>query len=155
MPGPAPVGSVRRALIWAADSGRGASHNTANTAPCRSGRPGAGAGRERESTAGERVGVVVVTGRVRFWSVGPGAGVPARPASCPALSARGGRAGGSGTGAGDCGAELRRRAGGLGEDQAGAAALGDLADSVPALGTQRVGAAPALRPQRVVVAVDT
>src|SRR5215472_5000826 len=92
MPGPAPVGSVRRALIWAADSGRGASHNTANTAPCRSGRPGAGAGRERESTAGERVGVVVVTGRSVSgrWARGPGCprGQPAVRRCQPGVAAR-------------------------------------------------------------------
>jgi len=56
---------------------------------------------------------------------------------------------------GNWGLELGRWAGGLGDDQAGAAALGDLADGVPALGAQRVGPLPALRPQRIVVAVNT
>jgi len=35
-----------------------------------------------------RTGVVVIAGGVRFWSLAEGgSGVPARPASCPALSA--------------------------------------------------------------------
>src|SRR5262245_9811620 len=67
---PVPVLSVRRALIWAAESGRGASHSTANTAPCRGGRPGAGAGHERES-------MVVITGAGPFLAGGRGWGARA------------------------------------------------------------------------------